>query len=201
MISKGIVDFLKALEKNNNREWFQQNRDWYEKAKTEFELFVNSLLHELRLIDPGLSLISAKDCIFRIYRDVRFSKDKTPYRYHLAFSIGPGGRQLTEPGYYVHFEPGNNFIAGGIYRPEPEKLAAIRQEIDYNEKEFLDSLAERLETRDFNEEKIVSDEIISIAKEDFGVEISVFAEDDSDIYDPKGKARHARSFKPAILIE
>jgi len=66
-----------------------------------------------------------------------FPKDKTPYRVHLAFSIGPGGRQLTEPGYYVHFEPGKNFIAGGIYRPEPEKLSAIRQEMDYNEKEFL----------------------------------------------------------------
>jgi uncharacterized protein (TIGR02453 family) len=129
MISKGILDFLKALEKNNNRDWFQQNRSWYEEVKTEFEIVVNVLLHELTLIDSELSTITAKDCIFRIYRDVRFSKDKSPYKNNFGAYFVKGGKKSGFAGYYIHIESGGSFIAGGIHRPSSEILRRVRGEI------------------------------------------------------------------------
>ena len=143
MISKGIIDFLKALEKNNNREWFQENRSRYEQAKTEFEIFINSLLHELRLIDKELSSISAKDCIFRIYRDVRFSKDKSPYKNNFGAYFVKGGKKSGFAGYYIHVEPGGSFIAGGIHRPSSEILRQVRSEIYGHTEEYKSIIAKK----------------------------------------------------------
>ncbi len=81
--------------------------------------------------------MKAKDCVFRIYKDVRFSKDKTPYKSNFGASINPGGKKSLVAGYYLHLEPGASFLAGGVYMPQPDMLNAIRQEIDYNTDAFL----------------------------------------------------------------
>ncbi len=130
-----ILTFLKALAKNNNREWFEKNKGKYLDAKQGFEYFVGSLLDELILFDKGLAGLDPKKLPFRIYRDVRFSKDKRPYKVNMGAGFSPGGKMMQQPGYYVHIQPGGkSFLAGGFYQPDPDKLAKIRQEIDYNYK-------------------------------------------------------------------
>jgi uncharacterized protein (TIGR02453 family) len=125
--------FLKALKKNNNKEWFDKNKNKYLEAKEEFDVFVQSLISGLAKMDKKISPdLKAKDCVFRIYKDVRFSKDKTPYKTHFGAYFSPGGKKSSAAGYYVHFQPGGLFIAGGNWQPEPPQLQAIRQEIDYN---------------------------------------------------------------------
>lgn len=130
--------FLKNLKSNNNKEWFDANKHKYLQAKEEHEAIVEKVIKEIIKFDKAVSPdLKAKDCTFRIYKDVRFSKDKTPYKTNLGASFNPGGKKSTTPGYYLHLEPGQCFIAGGYYMPEAEHLAAIRQEIDYNSTEFL----------------------------------------------------------------
>lgn len=131
-----IFDFLKDLKDNNNREWFQANKSRYEKAKTEFETFVNSLIPGLRQIDPQLDMLTAKDCVFRIYRDVRFSHDKSPYKTNMGAYIARGGKGSILAGYYVHFEPGASMLAGGLYMPPAETLKKVRDEIYYQAEDF-----------------------------------------------------------------
>lgn len=128
-----VLKFLKSLVRNNNREWFEKNRDKYLQAKGDFEAIVGAVLHEMEDIDPRLRGIDAKKLPFRIFRDVRFSKDKRPYKTNMGAGFSPNGRLVQEPGYYLHIEPGNkSFIAGGFYMPDGSNLAKIRQEIDYN---------------------------------------------------------------------
>ena len=128
-----IFNFLKTLKQNNNKEWFDANKQAYLDSKAELEAFVDELIRGISKFDKGISTdTKAKDCVFRIYKDVRFSKDKTPYKTNMGASINPGGKKSLKAGYYFHCEPGNSFIAGGMYMPEPEYLQAIRQEIDYN---------------------------------------------------------------------
>jgi len=125
--------FLKALKKNNTKEWFDKNKPKYLEAKEEFEVVVQSIISALNKFDKKISSdMKAKDCVFRIYKDVRFSKDKTPYKNHFGAYFSPGGKKSNAAGYYLHFQPGNLFIAGGNWQPEPPQLQAIRQEIDYN---------------------------------------------------------------------
>lgn len=135
---KHLLDFLSKLKKNNNREWFEANKEQFLKSKEDLEIFTDKLIHHInkfdKKIDPNLK---GKDCLFRIYKDVRFSKDKTPYKTNMGANISPGGRKSSIPGYYLHIEPGNCFLAGGYYMPDAENLNAIRQEIDYNKSEFL----------------------------------------------------------------
>ncbi len=130
------LKFLKQLSKNNNKEWFDLNRKTYEICKTEFETVVKSVIDKSILFDNGLLNLEAKKCMFRINKDVRFSKDKSPYKINMGASINPGGKKSMIPGYYIHIEPNNSFLAGGCYQPMPEMLAAIRQEIDYNSAEL-----------------------------------------------------------------
>ena len=128
-----IFGFLKALKKNNNREWFEKNKAKYVAAKAEFEFLVHDIIKGISKFDKKISQdTEAKDCVFRIYKDVRFSKDKTPYKTHFGAYFSPGGRKSSVAGYYFHFEPGNIFLAGGNWQPEAPQLNAIRQEIDYN---------------------------------------------------------------------
>jgi len=131
---KTILGFLTSLKKNNNREWFEANKDKYLKAKAELEAITNRLIEGLSKFDKDINSneLKASNCVFRIYKDVRFSKDKTPYKTNMGASINPGGKKSPIPGYYFHFEPGNCFVAGGVYMPSPEHLQAIRQEIDYH---------------------------------------------------------------------
>lgn len=135
---KTIFNFLKHLKSNNNKEWFDAHKNEYLKAKEQHEAFVEEVIKGIRKFDKKISPdMTAKQCTFRIYKDVRFSKDKTPYKTNMGASINPGGKKSETAGYYLHLEPGNNFIAGGVWMPEPPVLQAIRQEIDYNPKPLL----------------------------------------------------------------
>jgi len=139
-ISKNTFQFLIDLKENNNREWFTANKKRYETAKTEFELFLDQLIVEISRFDESINHVSAKDCVFRIYRDVRFSKDKSPYKVHLGAYI-TSAKKKTEihdkAGYYIQLAPGDSMIAGGAYLPQGAWLQAIRQEINYNSEEFI----------------------------------------------------------------
>lgn len=133
------IDFLKKLKSNNNKDWFDANKEKFLSAKTEFEGVVDQLIKGIHKFDKKLSAeMKGKDCTFRIYKDVRFSKDKTPYKINMGASINPGGKKSLVAGYYLHVEPGgSSFLAGGVYMPEPELLNSIRQEIDYNSAPLL----------------------------------------------------------------
>lgn len=128
-----IFKFLQALSKNNDRNWFEKNKGTYLQAKENFDAFVSAFLNELIKFNPDMAGLNPKKLAFRIYRDVRFSKDKKPYKTNMGAGFSPGGKMIQEPGYYLHIEPGNkSFIAGGLYMPDPSNLGKIRQEIDYN---------------------------------------------------------------------
>jgi uncharacterized protein (TIGR02453 family) len=131
-----LFDFLKDLKANNNREWFQANKEKYNQARQVFESIINELIPVVRSIDPLVDMITAKDCVFRIYRDVRFSGDKSPYKTNMGAYIARGGRKSVMAGYYVHFEPGASFLAGGLYMPPPETLKKVREEIYFHFDEF-----------------------------------------------------------------
>jgi uncharacterized protein (TIGR02453 family) len=133
---KNIIGFLSELSLNNNKEWFHGNKQKYLKAKDEFEILVNLLLAEISTFDKKVSGVQAKDCIFRIYRDIRFSPDKTPYKTNFGAYMVRGGRKSGFAGYYFHIEPKNLFLAGGIYMPPPNVLKAIRDDIYNNIEEF-----------------------------------------------------------------
>ena len=131
-----VLKFLKDLKKNNNREWFNANKARYDEAKAEFENFVNSVIQEVARFDASLRFVEAKDCMFRIYRDVRFSKNKEPYKTNFGAWMSKDGRKSSGPGYYFHMDPDEQFISGGIYMPDPELMKRIRKEIYYNYNEF-----------------------------------------------------------------
>lgn len=133
---KEVIHFLHLLESNNQREWFNANRPLYEQAREQFELTVTSIIAGISTFDTSIGLLPAKECMFRIYRDVRFSKNKLPYKNNMGASIKSGGRKGGKAGYYIHIEPGRSFAGGGIYMPEPETLKKIRQEIYFNADEF-----------------------------------------------------------------
>lgn len=134
MISPSTITFLKSLQKNNNKEWFDKHKEDFLSAKENMESTVNDLIHEISKFDKSVSGLKGKDCVFRIYKDVRFSKDKTPYKTNMGASINPGGKKAIEPVYYIHVEPGKSFLAGGMWMPPADELKKIRQEIDYNSK-------------------------------------------------------------------
>lgn len=128
-----ILKFLKNLAKNNNREWFDKNKPKYLAAKESFDEVVVKLLDEMVKFDESLGGLDPKKLTFRIYRDVRFSKDKRPYKNNMGAAISSVGKGLGSPGYYFQIQPGNkSFIAVGLFQPEPEKLSKVRQEIDYS---------------------------------------------------------------------
>lgn len=137
MISKQTLSFLRALAVNNNREWFAANHHKYEGAKEDFNNYLKQTLTELAKYDVLLKSLEPKDCVFRIYRDIRFSPDKTPYKTNLGAAINAGGKRVETAGAYLHIQPGNkSFFAGGRWMPDKETLRKIRQEIDYNTEEF-----------------------------------------------------------------
>ncbi len=131
-----VLQFLSDLNRNNNREWFAENKPVYEKARNQFITIVEQLLLKLGVNQPEYLALKAKDLVFRIYRDVRFSKEKLPYKTHFGAYLALGGRKSPLGGYYLHVEPGNSFLAGGVFRPESENLKAIRNEIYFNLSEF-----------------------------------------------------------------
>jgi uncharacterized protein (TIGR02453 family) len=136
MIEQTTIQFLKGLHKNNNRKWFLANKVKYEAAKNNFLAFVETTLNEIQKFDNNLNELTAKQCVFRINRDVRFSKNKDPYKNNFGASFSKGAKKINAAGYYFHLEPGNSFIGGGLWMPEAPDLQKIRQEIDYCYKEF-----------------------------------------------------------------
>ena len=130
------INFLDALRKNNNREWFQANKPFYDSARADVEQLVAVLIPVVREIDPEVDVVSPKECLFRIFRDVRFSKDKSPYKTNFGAFIARGGRKSPYAGYYLHIEPGASFVGGGAYMPESRYLKAIRYEIFENIDEY-----------------------------------------------------------------
>lgn len=132
MLLSSTLKFLKELKKNNNRPWFEEHRQQYETAKEDFLLLTEKLITGIAVFDPPIALLKSKDCVFRINRDVRFSKDKSPYKNNIAGYFNRNGKKGTGAGYYLHIEPGKSFAAGGMWMPEPKELACIRQEIDYS---------------------------------------------------------------------
>ncbi len=134
-ISKNIFNFLQDLKQNNNRDWFLANKPRFDEIKSEFEAFIDSLISSISKFDNSISHHSAKNCIFRIYRDVRFSKDKSPYKTHLGAHISAAAKKSdihSKAGYYIHIEPEGSMLAGGAYLPQGPWIKAIRQEIHYN---------------------------------------------------------------------
>lgn len=138
-----IQSFLKSIAKNNNREWFEKNKPKYIEAKNLFDDFVEAFHKEILKFDESLAGLNPRKLAFRIYRDVRFSKDKRPYKVNMGAGLSAHGKMEQEPGYYIHIEPGKSFVAGGFYMPNPENLAKLRQEIDYNSKTFLKILNDK----------------------------------------------------------
>ena len=136
MITAQTIKFLKALKKNNNKEWFDANRNSYEYAKKEFLIQVGEILDEMKSIDSALLHLEPKNCVFRINRDVRFSSNKDPYKTNFGASFSKGGKKIESAGYYLHLEPGNHFIGGGFWMPDSSSVKKIRMEIDYNFDEF-----------------------------------------------------------------
>lgn len=134
---KNILSFLKELSAHNHKEWMDSNKNWYQEARGEFIAIVDELISGISKFDPAIEGLKARECIFRINRDVRFSGNKDPYKTNFGAAMAAGGRHSGNPLYYFHLEPGKSFTAGGVYMPEANVLARIRQEIDYNPEELL----------------------------------------------------------------
>ena len=137
MIAKETLAFLKKLDKNNNRDWFQANKKAFDSAHDNLIAFTDYLIGEAGKFDDAIAAIDPKSCVFRIYRDVRFSKDKSPYKTNLGAYISPGGRKSMQPGYYFHIQPGQSFIAGGKHMPDGPETLKIRNAIAGGTDEFL----------------------------------------------------------------
>lgn len=135
-MNKTVFDFLSQLRHNNNREWFNEHKLHYLEARQEVVSFLEVLMSEMAIFDEKIAKIEAKKSLFRIYRDTRFSKDKSPYKTNFGASLGmKNGSQKA--GYYLHIEPGKSFLAGGIYQPQPHVLREVRKEISAYGEEFL----------------------------------------------------------------
>jgi uncharacterized protein (TIGR02453 family) len=132
-----VIQFLKDLAANNNREWFNANRDRYEESRQKMLFLTEVFINEIRRFDPSIPALNPKDCMFRIFRDIRFSKDKRPYKTNFGSFISRHGRKSEWPGYYFHIEPENSFAGGGVYHPSAEPLKAIRQHINDHPEEFI----------------------------------------------------------------
>jgi uncharacterized protein (TIGR02453 family) len=145
MITKDSMQFLDDLRENNNKVWFDTNRKRYEAMKADYLGLAQRLLDALKPHDIGLELVTAKECIFRINKDIRFSKDKSPYKTNLGIALHPGGKRMNSAAYYLHLERGHSFIGGGLWMPEAALLGKVRKEINY----FYDDLLAILNDKTF----------------------------------------------------
>jgi uncharacterized protein (TIGR02453 family) len=137
-----VLQFLRELSKNNTREWFEENRGWYQESREKVLFITDVLVNEIRKFDSELPVLNAKDCMFRIFRDVRFSNDKRPYKTNFGSFISKEGRKSQNPGYYFHIEPGESFVGGGVYMPAAGPLKAIRQYISRFPEEFIEIVSQ-----------------------------------------------------------
>lgn len=151
MLKISTLKFLKDLKKNNNKTWFDKHRSVYLDAKEDAERFVAELIAGLGKSDPDIKSLEAKNCTYRIYRDVRFSGDKTPYKVHMGAFLNKGGKSAPTAGYYFHAEPGRSMIGGGLWMPMAPELNKVRQEIDYNYAEWSKIIADKKFTKHFSD--------------------------------------------------
>ncbi|WNJ21441.1 DUF2461 domain-containing protein [Pontibacter sp. G13] len=145
MIHSSTFEFLSNLASNNHKEWFDENRSDYEAAKENMLEVVDQLLDGLSEHHPEMASIRPKDCLFRINRDIRFSKNKAPYKVNMGAYMNPGGKKSPLPGYYLHIQPGDCFVGGGIYKPAAEHLKLIRSHIE----QYPDELRAIMKSEDF----------------------------------------------------
>lgn len=145
MLSPKTLQFLEDLKENNNRDWFQANKPYYEEYKKEYHRLIAEFLEEMAPHDESLRTLEPKKCAFRINRDIRFSKDKSPYKTHMGIWMTTDQNRGNAPGYYVHIEKGGSFIAAGLHVPETPDLKKIRKEIAY----FYEDLEEIFADKDF----------------------------------------------------
>ncbi|MEG2078264.1 TIGR02453 family protein [Chryseobacterium piscicola] len=143
-ISTKVFDFLKLIEKNNTREWFNDNKDFFLEAQSDFKDFTEELIGEMGKFDENILKLDAKKSLLRIYRDTRFSKDKTPYKTYFGASLGMG-KMNSKAGFYLHIESGKSFLGSGIYLPDSPILKDIRKEISL----FKDDFLKAIEDKDF----------------------------------------------------
>ncbi|WP_294082030.1 DUF2461 domain-containing protein [Proteiniphilum sp. UBA5384] len=148
-------DFLVRLQMNNDRNWFHEHKFEYDEVKADFETFINRLIVPLAQLDSTIGTSTANESVFRIYRDTRFSHDKTPYKTHLSAFIANGGRKTRFAGYYIHIQPDESFFAGGMYSPDPATLESVRNEIYHHPDEIRHILNNRKFKKTF---PVLSDE-------------------------------------------
>jgi uncharacterized protein (TIGR02453 family) len=147
MLSKDSLQFIDDLTENNNRDWFLDNKKRYDKFKTDYQSLVAAFLAEIKPLDSSLELLEVKNCTFRINRDIRFSKDKTPYKNHLGVWMSSGVKGANRAGYYIHIGKNESFLAAGCYSPEAEELKKIRKEIAF----FYEDLEEIVNEKSFQQ--------------------------------------------------
>lgn len=169
MLQKSTLQFLKELKENNHKEWFEANRKKYESAKEDFASLIEELIAKHSKSDETLASLTVKDCTFRINRDIRFSKDKSPYKTNMGASLNKSRKKGNFAGYYFHLEPGNNsFTGGGIWQPEADVIKKIRQEIDYNWNEFKSIVKSKKFIKEFGD--LEKGEDVSLTREPKGYE-------------------------------
>lgn len=145
MLSKETLFFLEDLKANNNRDWFLANKKRYEAYKKEYHQLIAELLEVMKPQDASLEMLEIKNCTFRINRDIRFSKDKSPYKTHMGIWLRSGSLNSEAPGYYVHIEKDASFVGGGLYCPMPDQIQKIRKEINF----FYEDLEAILKDKSF----------------------------------------------------
>lgn len=145
MVSENTLQFLKDLKANNNRDWFLDNKKRYEAVKKEYYQLTADVLDLMKPLDPALELLEVKNCVFRINRDIRFSKDKSPYKTHLGIWLSTGAKNAETAGYYLQIDAENPFVGGGMYCPQPDQIQKIRKEINF----FYDDLVAIINDNDF----------------------------------------------------
>jgi uncharacterized protein (TIGR02453 family) len=138
-----VLNFLSELKENNNKEWFDLNRNRYEASRKKVLSLTEKVIHEIAGFDPEIGLPDPRNCVFRIFRDVRFSTDKTPYKTNMGSYISTGGRKSINAGYYIHIEPGGSFVGGGSYCPPADALKALRTEIFDHPEEFRQLISKK----------------------------------------------------------
>ena len=139
---KQTLHFLERLSRHNEREWFNAHKEEYVKAREGFTALTGQVLDGIRRFDDRIGLLDPSACCYRIYRDLRFSKDKTPYKTHMGFYINPGGKKSGYSGYYFQISgTGNHLLAMGDYMTEPRVLKTLREDIEMGGGDFRQILA------------------------------------------------------------
>lgn len=167
MITKEALQFLEDLIANNSTEWMHANKKRYDNYKKDYHSFIASILAEMKPLDSRLEPLEVKNCTFRINRDIRFSKDKSPYKTNMGVWMSQDKNRKNAPGYYIHYEKGNCFIAGGVWCPEPSELKLIRKEIEFFHEDLDVIISDKKFKSEFNELDKSEENVLKKAPKDF----------------------------------